>query len=88
MLMFSALLYFTVRVCRDVAAVITVGLSARKTLYLAYLIELIVGPSLMFLLVPKLGGEGIFVSMSLASMLGLIPMIHNAKKIGNQYLYA
>ena len=88
MLMFSALLYFTVRVCRDVAAVITVGLSARKTLYLAYLIELIVGPSLMFLLVPKLGGEGIFVSMSLASMLGLIPMIYNAKKIGNQYLCA
>ena len=87
-LIFSALLYFMVRVFRDVAAIIAVGLNVKKILFLAYLIELTIGLSLMFLLVPKLGGEGIFLSMSLASMLGFFPLMYKAKKLSTRYCHA
>lgn len=81
-LLFSAFLYFVVRVCRDVALTIAGGLNARKTLYMVYLLELVVGLSVMSYMVPTYGGVGIFVSMSLASALGLSLLIRHARKLG------
>ena len=84
-LLFFAFLYFMVRVCRDVALVIAGGLNARKALYMVYLLELVVGLSVMPLIVPIYGGIGIFASMSLASTLGLLLLLRQAKKLGYQY---
>lgn len=84
-LLFSAFLYFTIRVCRDVALVIAGGLNARKAIYMVYLIELAVGLSVMAAIVPTYGGVGIFASMSLASTLGLLLLFCQAKKLGYRY---
>lgn len=81
-LLCAAFTYFLVRVCRDVGLVIAGGLSARRILYGVYLVELVVGFSLLTFLVPKFGGVGIFVSMALASTVGLILLSCVAKQRG------
>lgn len=80
-LLFFAFLYFTVRSCRDVTLVIASGLDARHLLYIVYSIELAVGLSLLSVLVPIFGDAGIFLSMSLASIVGLVPLLLHARRL-------
>lgn len=81
-LLFSAFLYFMIRVCRDVGLVVAGGLNARALIYKVYALEATVGLSCMYLVVPTYGGQGIFASLTLACTLGLALLIYQAKKLG------
>lgn len=81
-LLFSAFIYFMIRVCRDVGLVVAGGLNARAVLYKVYLLEASVGLTLMYLTVPAHGGQGVFASLTVACTLGLALLMHQAKKLG------
>ncbi len=81
-MLFSAFLYFMIRVVRDVGLVVVIGLNARKIIYKVYLLEILVGLSLMYLLVPDYGGRGLFAALTVACWLGFILLVHQARKIG------
>lgn len=81
-LLFSAFMYFMIRVCRDVGLVVAGALNARVVIYKVYALEATVGLGLMYLIVPIYGGQGIFASLTLACTLGLALLIHQAKKLG------
>jgi hypothetical protein len=81
-LLFSAFIYFMIRVCRDVGVVVAGALNARAVIYKVYALEATVGLGLMYLVVPTYGGQGIFASLTLACTLGLALLMHQAKKLG------
>lgn len=81
-LLFSALVYFITRVCRDVGLVVVLGLNARKIMYKVYVMEALVSLCLMYLIVPKFGGQGLFASLTIACLLGLGLLIQQVKDIG------
>jgi len=81
-LLFSAFMYFMIRVCRDVGVIVAGLLNARAVMYKVYTLEVVVGLSLMYLIVPTYGGQGIFFSLTLACTLGLALLIYEAKKLG------
>jgi len=81
-----ACLYFSVRACRDVAVVIASGLNSRRVLCMVYTSESAVCLILMSIMVPSFGGVGIFGSMFVASSVGLILLIYQARKLGYQFL--
>lgn len=81
-MLFSAFVYYTIRVCLDVGLVVMLGLNARAIMYKVYALETVVGLSLMSVIVPKYGGQGLFTSLSLACALGLALLIHQGKKMG------
>jgi O-antigen/teichoic acid export membrane protein len=80
-LLFSAFLYFTIRVCRDVGLVVVGGLNAKMLIYKVYMLEVAVGLPLMYLCAPAYGGQGLFAALSLACVFGLVVLIQHAKKI-------
>ena len=80
--LFSALAYFMTRVCRDVGLVLVGGLNERKIMYKVYALEVVFGLSLMYFIVPKFGGQGLFASLTIACLLGLSLLIQQAKKSG------
>jgi O-antigen/teichoic acid export membrane protein len=65
-------LYFGVRVCRDVGVVLMSSLDEKKILYQVYLLEISIGLTLMFFLVPVFAGVGIFLSMMMSCFLSTI----------------
>jgi len=77
--LFCSFIYFMVRVFRDVALVIAGGMGEKKVLYKFYLLELIVGLSLMPLIISEYNVVGIFMSMTLASTAGLIGLFAGLK---------
>lgn len=79
--LFSAFLYFTIRVCRDVGLVVVGGLNAKGVIYKVYLLEVVVGLSLMYLFAPAYGGRGLFAALSLACVFGLVVLFQHARKI-------
>lgn len=81
-LLFSAFIYFMIRVCRDVGLVVAGGLNARAIIYKVYALEATIGLGAMYLIVPIYGGQGIFASLTLACTLGLALLVHQAKKLG------
>lgn len=81
-LLFSAFMYFTIRVCRDVGLVVAGALNARAVIYKVYALEAIVGLGLMYFIVPAYGGQGIFASLTLACALGFILLVYQAKHLG------
>lgn len=81
-MLFSAFAYFMIRVCRDVCLVVMGGLNARGAIYKVYAIEVILGLSLMYLMVPRFGGYGLFASLALACFLSTALLLQQARKIG------
>ena len=81
-LLFSAFLYFTIRVCRDVGLVVVGGLNAKRLIYKVYLLEVAVGLPLMYLFAPAYGGQGLFAALSLACVFGIVLLLQHAKKAG------
>jgi len=81
-LLFSAFMYFMIRVCHDVGLVVAGALNARAVIYKVYALEATVGLGLMYLIVPTYGGQGILASLTLACTLGLALLIYQAKKLG------
>jgi hypothetical protein len=77
--LFCSFLYFSVRVFRDVALVITGGVGEKKVLYKFYLLELLVGLIVMPVIVSEYNIVGIFISMTLASTAGLIGLFAGLK---------
>ena len=80
-MLFSAFLYFTIRVCLDISMVLMLGLNAKAIMYKVYVLEVLVGMGLMSIVVPKYGGQGLFISLSVACILGLGLLIQECKKV-------
>lgn len=74
-LLFLGLIYFTIRVFRDVSLVLVGNLDAKGLLYQIYLIEVFLSLILMYLAVPAYGPEGIIISLILASLMGFLYLI-------------
>lgn len=71
-LLFIGFLYFMVRVVRDDALVIIGALNQKLLLYQAYLIEVVVGLSAMYILVLKYKEMGIFYALLIACLLSFL----------------
>jgi O-antigen/teichoic acid export membrane protein len=80
-LLFCGFLYFLTRVFRDVSVVIISSINNKRLLYKIYLIEIFTAVLLMFILVPKFAGIGIFISMMAACLLSLIFSLFSSRKI-------
>lgn len=76
-----ALLYFSIRVGRDVSLVIAGALNKRKQIYIVYSIELASGLVIMASIVPDYGATGILAAMSMASMFGLLYILSQARHL-------
>lgn len=83
----SALLYFMIRVCRDVSLVVVGGLNAKSIIYKVYTLEVLVGLSLMYWVVPKFGGQGLFASLTIACSLGMGLLVQQVKSAGIFFVY-
>ena len=71
-LLFIGFMYFMVRVIRDNALVIIGALNQKLLLYQAYLIEVVFGLSVMYLLVSKYKEMGIFYALLIACLLSFL----------------
>lgn len=78
-LLFGGLLYFLVRVFRDIALVMLGSLNAKKLLYKIYIIEIFVALSLMYLTVGTYGGMAVFLSMTLGCTFGILYLAYYLK---------
>ena len=79
-LMFCGLVYFLARVFRDVAIVVLSSLNKKYLLYKIYLIEIFTAFSLMYLTAPSYGSIGIFLSMMMGCIFGLLFNILHYKR--------
>ncbi len=77
LLLFFGFLYFLVRVVRDIILVIIGALNKKTLLYRAYLIEVIIGLSGMYLMTPIYKGLGIFASLFMACLFSFIFIIYS-----------
>ena len=80
-ILFSAFIYFGVRVVRDVALIVIGGLNAKGLIYKVYFIEVVVGLPLMYFFASVYGGQGLFAALSLACMCGLAMLLQYVKSI-------
>lgn len=80
LLLFFGFLYFLIRVARDIILVIIGALNKKKLLYKAYLIEVIIGLSGMYVVAPIYKGLGIFASLFLACLFSFIFIIFSLIK--------
>ncbi len=87
-MLFSAFLYFMIRVCRDVGVVVAIGLNERNIVYKVYLLEILVGLSLMYFLVPNYGGQGLFIGLTVACCVGFALLAQHARKMGTSFRFA
>ena len=77
LLLFFGYVYFMVRVLRDVLLVIIGALDKKNLLYLAYLIEIIIGLGGLYLMAPRYKGLGIFTALFGACLLSFLFIFYN-----------
>jgi hypothetical protein len=83
-LLSAAFIYYIIRVFRDVALVIAGGLGWVNLMYQVYLLEILIGLIAMLYWVPVSGAEGLLLSMSLASLMGLFIILYKVRIIGTK----
>lgn len=74
-LLFMGLIYFIVRVFRDVGLVLVGNLDAKMLLYQIYLIEVVLSLALMYFVAPLYGPRGILFSLIFACLAGILYLI-------------
>ncbi|MBT8573733.1 hypothetical protein G6699_09180 [Polynucleobacter paneuropaeus] len=82
-LLFWGFMYFLVRVIRDVVVVVASSLNKKNILYKIYLLEIFVSLVIMYFLTPTYRGIGIFLSMMIACLIGILYFIWHIKKSKN-----
>lgn len=74
-LLFLGLIYFIIRVFRDVGLVLVGNLDAKIFLHQIYLIEVVLSLALMYLVAPLYGPRGILISLIFACLTGILYLI-------------
>ena len=80
LLIITGFIYFIIRVKSDINVMLLINMSKKRDAFKLYLLEIIIAIICMYYLLPLYGGPGIYISLSIAYIFGL--MYFKFRKLG------